>query len=680
MSVTSGMHLSSHAQRQSSSGWQIGPLSDARSAAIATAAGGFAILTSAIVLAGWFSGNIALTAVLPGGASMKANAAIGILLVGSALCLVVQQPRTWRLVIARLAALTAALLGVATLAEYRFGWNLGIDELLVADAGVIYRPAPGRPTPATAVSLVLIGSAIIALRSSRVWVRRIVEALTLLALLISALSLIGYAYGLSSFDRVPIPSSMTLHTAVAFAVLCTGVLYARVDFEVMSPVRSTHFGGALARKLLPAILIIPLLGWLRLQGERLELYEREFGLALFTITVLVILIGLVWTSARRLNQVDVERSRVEEALRESERVYRAIGESIDYGVWLCDPEGKNVYASPSFLQLVGITQRECAEFGWGDLLHPDDGERTIAAWKECVRVRGKWDIEHRFRGVDGQWHSVLARGVPVTDENGKLLCWAGINLDISRLKAVEQQLRRAFDDLELRIQERTAELTKVNEKLRRSLEEKEVLLSEVHHRVKNNLQVVSSLLHLQSLQTSDPSSVEMFEESRHRVRSMALVHERLYRSKDMANIEFTDYIQGLADTLFQSYKVDSSRINLTTNVKGVRLAIDVAVPCGLLINELVSNCLKHAFVGRQQGHINIELQAITDDDILLKIADDGLGLPEGFEPEGAETFGMQVVIALVDQIRGRMDIVREEGTEFRIFFPRTNNGVTAGLT
>ena len=130
-----------------------------------------------------------------------------------------------------------------------------------------------------------------------------------------------------------------------------------------------------------------------------------------------------------------ERKRAEEALRESERLYRAIGESIDYGVWVCDPEGRNIYASDSFLKLVGITQQQCSDFGWGDVLHPDDAERTIAAWKECVRTGGTWDIEHRFRGVDGQWHPILARGVPVRNEQGQITCWAGINLDISRAQA-----------------------------------------------------------------------------------------------------------------------------------------------------------------------------------------------------------------------------------------------------
>ncbi|MBI5014356.1 MAG: PAS domain S-box protein [Deltaproteobacteria bacterium] len=135
-----------------------------------------------------------------------------------------------------------------------------------------------------------------------------------------------------------------------------------------------------------------------------------------------------------------ERRRMEQALTDSERLYRTIGESIDFGVWVCDPEGRNTYASESFLKLVGLTPEECANFGWGDVLHPDDADRTIAAWKECARTGGRWDVEHRFRGVDGQWHTVLARGLPVRNEHGEIVCWAGINLDIDRLKQAEHRL------------------------------------------------------------------------------------------------------------------------------------------------------------------------------------------------------------------------------------------------
>jgi PAS domain S-box-containing protein len=137
------------------------------------------------------------------------------------------------------------------------------------------------------------------------------------------------------------------------------------------------------------------------------------------------------------------RRLVEKKLQRSEALYRSIGESIDYGVWVCDPDGRNTYASESFLRMVGMTQEQCSNFGWGDVLHPDDAERTIAAWQECVRTGGTWDIEHRFRGVDGHWHHVLARGVPVRNERGEVLCWAGINLDIRRLKAAEEALRES---------------------------------------------------------------------------------------------------------------------------------------------------------------------------------------------------------------------------------------------
>lgn len=143
-----------------------------------------------------------------------------------------------------------------------------------------------------------------------------------------------------------------------------------------------------------------------------------------------------------------ERKQVENALRESERLYRAIGESIDYGVWVCDPEGGNIYASESFLRLVGLTQEQCSNFGWGDVLHPADAERTMEAWKECVRTEGVWDIQHRVRGVDGQWHPILARGVPVHNEQGEVIYRVGINLDISNQKKAEMELEEQTRQLE----------------------------------------------------------------------------------------------------------------------------------------------------------------------------------------------------------------------------------------
>jgi PAS domain S-box-containing protein len=210
---------------------------------------------------------------------------------------------------------------------------------------------------------------------------------------------------------------------------------------------------------------------------------------------------------------------------------------------------------------------------------------------------------------------------------------------------------------------------RMEREIRESLEEKEVLLKEVHHRVKNNLQVISSLLHLQSLHSPDPTSVQMFRESKDRVRSMALVHERLYRTKNLAQVDFADYIESLARNLFDSHRADINLIGLDVDVHGVTLPIDAAIPCGLLLNELISNCLKHAFRGKECGKIRIELLPVNEGKILLSVRDDGVGLPPGIEPQSGDTFGMQLIADLVDQLHGSVRIERNPGTTFRIVFP-----------
>lgn len=144
----------------------------------------------------------------------------------------------------------------------------------------------------------------------------------------------------------------------------------------------------------------------------------------------------------------IERARTALALRESERLYRAVGESIDYGIWVCDADGRNIYASDSFLRLLGITQEQCADLGWADLLHPDDVEATRAAWQQCSREGNFWEREHRFKGVDGRWHPVLARGVPIRDEAGRILRWVGLNLDISAIKHAQDVARQRMTTLE----------------------------------------------------------------------------------------------------------------------------------------------------------------------------------------------------------------------------------------
>ena len=173
----------------------------------------------------------------------------------------------------------------------------------------------------------------------------------------------------------------------------------------------------------------------------------RLGLALFFAMGILISLGaeLLRRYRDKVAAYDYQKimaDTVADLQEQSQRLYRTIGESIDFGIWVCAPDGRQTYASDSFLKLVGLTQEQCADFGWGTVLHPDERERVIAAWRDCVRTGAAWDMEHRYRGVDGQWHHVLARGLPVRDEHGQITSWAGINLDIDRLKQMEQRLQQ----------------------------------------------------------------------------------------------------------------------------------------------------------------------------------------------------------------------------------------------
>jgi two-component sensor histidine kinase len=224
------------------------------------------------------------------------------------------------------------------------------------------------------------------------------------------------------------------------------------------------------------------------------------------------------------------------------------------------------------------------------------------------------------------------------------------------------------------------ERKQVEQQLNASLKEKEVLLKEIHHRVKNNMQVISSLLNLQSSRIKSTEILEMFKESQDRIRSMSLIHERLYQSEDLAKIDFSHYIQNLSTYLFQSYRIDPEAVVLNTDVQDVSLDINKAIPCGLIINELVSNSLKYAFPQvksadkkkMKKGKVDVRLSS-EDGKVALLVKDNGIGLPEDLDIETADSFGLQLVTTLVSQLNGRIDIKRKPGTTFKIKFDSADN-------
>ena len=232
-------------------------------------------------------------------------------------------------------------------------------------------------------------------------------------------------------------------------------------------------------------------------------------------------------------------------------------------------------------------------------------------------------------------------------------------------------LTRAQNELKDRAKQLQNELTerkKAEKIIKASLEEKDILLKEIHHRVKNNLQVISSLLYLQSQKVREKETFEMFNESQNRVKSMALIHEKLYQSKDFMNIDFSEYIKNLTSHLFESYKTNSGKIDIHINVENVSLSIDKAIPCGLIINELVSNSLKYAFTNDQMGKIDINLNSTNQNEIKMVVEDNGVGVPDDIELKDAKTLGLRLVSMLTEQLNGTIDLHRNKGTQFTIVF------------
>jgi two-component sensor histidine kinase len=215
-----------------------------------------------------------------------------------------------------------------------------------------------------------------------------------------------------------------------------------------------------------------------------------------------------------------------------------------------------------------------------------------------------------------------------------------------------------------------SERKKVENILRASLREKEVLLKEIHHRVKNNLQIVSSMLSLQMDQISDLQAIELFRTSLTRVRSVALFHETLYKSRDLAHVDVVDYIKSLAPGLWATYGVDSRIIELKVDVEDVALSVDAAISLGLIVNELVSNAIKHAFPGGRHGMVGVSLHS-EGKEIVMRVYDDGVGIPGDIELSNPNTLGLKLVGILAEQLAGSITLDSKEGSKFTLRFSAT---------
>ena len=320
---------------------------------------------------------------------------------------------------------------------------------------------------------------------------------------------------------------------------------------------------------------------------------------------------------------------------ESEARLRSIVDSIPFDIWLCDETGRYVLQNSLSLSLWGSSVGKTPDqtgLPASIVDHFMDTNRRALSGETVIE-----EIIHVHNGEPRNYLSVLS---PVQID-GRSIGFVGVNIDITERTRAEQQLKV-------------------------SLQEKDALLREVHHRVKNNLQVISSLLQLQSLSVKDTEVKRALEDSRRRIHAMSLVHQKLYGSENLANIDFGEYLESVTRQLAQAY--ENEGVSIEIGVESITLEVGIAVPCGLIVNELVNNALKHAFSRDQHGTVRVELSRMEGGRVRLSVADNGRGFPEDLDYRTAGSMGLALVRALTGQISGTLLLDRSEGTRFSLEF------------
>ncbi|MCK4910861.1 MAG: PAS domain S-box protein [Thermodesulfovibrionales bacterium] len=338
-----------------------------------------------------------------------------------------------------------------------------------------------------------------------------------------------------------------------------------------------------------------------------------------------------------------ERDRAEKALRKSEALLNKAQHIAKIGHWELDIKANKLSWSDETYRIFEISP---GEFGASydaflALLHPGDREAVDKAYNDSIKNRVPYEIIHRIIFPDKRTKFVHERCETTYDEAGAPAFSIGTVQDIT-------------------------EIRKAEEKLRTALSEKEVLLQELHHRVKNNMQIISSLCKLQMTHMKNEETIDALKENQDRIMSMALVHEKLYNCKSLAEIDASDYFNELVTAICNSYRIGNELIVCRVSARDIILSIDTLIPCGLIVNELVTNSLKHAFPKDRKGEILVDITKAPPDKITLTISDDGVGMPEEIDLEKTETLGFQLVNILTQQLEGRIELERKKGTTFRI--------------
>ena len=332
------------------------------------------------------------------------------------------------------------------------------------------------------------------------------------------------------------------------------------------------------------------------------------------------------------------------ALRESEQSYRTLADSGQALIWTAEVDKLCTYFNKPWLDFTGRTlEEECGD-GWTKGVHPDDLETCVRSYVSAFDRREKFSMEYRMRRWDGEYRWVQDDGCPRYGAGGEFIGYIGHCLDITERKLTEERIQAA-------------------------LLEKEALLRELFHRTRNNMQVIMAILAIEE-ETADNELVSaVVRKTSSRIMSMSLIHKKLYESQDLSLVDIKAYSEDLMELMTEDDSFPTERISLKTSVEQVSLPIDTAVPCGLVLHELVSNAFRHAFPGSARGEVCINISRTPKGFIEMEVADDGVGLPPDFDYKGQRTLGFQLIHGLVEQqLRGRVRFDSSSGLVCSVSF------------
>lgn len=380
-----------------------------------------------------------------------------------------------------------------------------------------------------------------------------------------------------------------------------------------------------------------------------------------------IFVASIGCTALLLGALIAERKGARTAARDNKGLLQAIIDHTRAFIYVKDLNGRYLMVNQRFLELTRTNAEAVVGKTDYDLFSVQEADRFRAMDRRVLEA-GTAMTEQESVERDGRLGVYISVKCALRGKTGELQGIFGISTDITDLHEAQSRLRKAYEELEGRVRERTAELAVAIEELGQRNQEKETLLREMHHRVKNNLQVIYSLLNLQARERVEPDLLAFAESCKTRVQSMALVHEHLYRSKDLQSVPLGQYLHTLVEGLAHSRP--EAAVTCEVDFHDVALPIDQAIPCGLMVNELVMNSLKHAFPVGQPGRVRVTMTN-ADDHIELVVSDDGVGMADGsIERAPASGFGLRLVSMLARQLEASVDVTRGPGTSTRVRFAR----------